>query len=136
MTNSLFSPPNKRSNTFSKSDELVVFPIEQTFDKKNKKFFQKPIDKPCNVWYNKDTIKKGEIKMTILTVNEFGKEVTIMVHDDGTVTKLNNQAEINEAMAEIAKANKQAKKEEEKHPWWWYQGMNEEPGRIKWNGDR
>ena len=74
--------------------------------------------------------------MTILTVNEFGKEVTIMVHDDGTVTKLNNQAEINEAMAEIAKANKQAKKEEEKHPWWWYQGMNEEPGRIKWNGDR
>lgn len=25
---------------------------------------------------------------------------------------------------------------EEKHPWWWYQGMNEEPGRVKWNGDR
>ena len=89
------------------------------------------------MWYNIDTIKKGEIKMTILTVNEFDNEVTIMVHDDGTVTKLNNQAEINQAMAIIAKANEQAKKaDENKEPKWWeLQGFNQDPTKIYW-GER
>ena len=75
--------------------------------------------------------------MTILTVNEFGNEVTIMVHDDGTVTKLNNQAEINQAMAIIAKANEQAKKaNENKEPEWWeLQGCNQDPTKICW-GER
>lgn len=75
--------------------------------------------------------------MTILTVNEFGKEVTIMVHDDGTITKLNNQAEINEAMAKIAEANEQAKKEEENREpeWWELQGLNQDPTKVYW-GER
>ena len=75
--------------------------------------------------------------MTILTVNEFGKEVTIMVHDDGSVTKLNNQAEINEAMAEIAEANEQAKKEEENREpeWWELEGYKQDPTKVYW-GER
>ena len=51
--------------------------------------------------------------------------MTITINDNITIEVEDN-----------AKITINKKDVEEQHPWWWYQGMNEEPGKIKWNGDR
>jgi hypothetical protein len=73
--------------------------------------------------------------MTILTIHNNGREVTIKVNNDGVVTELNTQEEINQAYAEIAEANEKAKQEKKELEWWAYEGYNSDPTKVKW-GER
>ena len=74
--------------------------------------------------------------MTILTTNNNGREVTIKIDDNGVVTELNTQEEIDQAYAEIAKINEKAKQEEKEKPEWWEcEGYNTDPTKVKW-GER
>jgi hypothetical protein len=72
--------------------------------------------------------------MTILTVHDNGREVTVKV-DNGIATELKTQEEINQAYTEIAKANEKAKQEKKELEWWAYEGYNTDPTKVDW-GER